>query len=323
MKKKWNYLCLILAISVSFLAGCSKEPIEKQKETVEGSGLTYTFQLPKYWKKQENFTEQYGKQAVFGAQDGKSNSGMFVLIFPKKDVEKKEFGKRTQSELANRNGYKKAEDVYMKEYTVNKQKAFKFTFETTVASKRSWAHFYCLFTENGVIQFMFYSANDTSYKDRVKLIDASVETVKQTAYDAEVAAKEAEKEHGQEITLEKKDHYRVMITGLGKMSGDDEKELVMLRYTLTNQDKDVIQPASWEESIQIKQGSQLLKPASIPKKNTSYEVEELVRNGMSNLEPNQTIEGVLLYELSGKESLQLQLNEGIDSKEQVYTLLVP
>lgn len=321
MKNKYIYSLIILLAFCGLFGGCSAETLEKDSKTVEGEGITYTFRLPKGWKKQENFQDRYGRQAVFGSEDTRSNSGMFILIFSKDKIDRAGFGEETRKELAQKNGYQEVNDVYMKEYKINEVPAYKYTFETKFNGKKMWAHFYCIFSENGVIQLMFYSADDANYKKRVERIDEAVSTVKETGFDQTNVSSEAN-ENRDEITLNH-NQFVVTMTGIAKISSDIKQPLLVIRYEYKNKSGEKKIPHHWADFIQVKQENQLLQEANFPTKSKAYEIKELVENSNQEVLPNETIQGVLLYELRSTETVQMTFLEGIDSNQPSYTLVIP
>ncbi|EOI06789.1 hypothetical protein UAY_00131 [Enterococcus moraviensis ATCC BAA-383] len=320
MKKKHRFILLMIPLSIFFLFGCSKEVIETNKQTIEGEGLTYDLQLPRGWKKQANYQTIYGRQSAFGAEDTKSKSGMSVLLFPKEGVDQKGFGERTRKELAEKNNYKKVDGVYLKEYTINEAPAYKFTFETRFGDQKVWSHFYAIFTKNGVIEVMFYSAQDTAYKERAKLIDASMDTVKEIAYD-EVANSAKDEENSDKIEVENNE-LSAVITGIRTISGKHEEKIFVLRYQLTNLSDQVIKPVEWQTFIELKQQGVLLEKATLPESTTSFDTKELVDAGEKELNKGESVESVLLYRLPEIVNIQLTFDSTHFPRQKTYTLLL-
>lgn len=320
MKKNYLSIFLLFSLSLFFLIGCSKEEIEKEKLTIEGEGLEYTLQLPRDWKKQENYQKIYGHQSVFGAEDTKSKSGMSALIFSKGSIDEKDFGKRTRKELAKQNGYKKVEDMYMKEYTINEASAYKFTFESRFGEQKVWSHYYAIFTKNGVIEIMFYSAQDAAYKECSKLIEASMETVKETAFD-ETENSVIEEDEADKIDVENK-QLSAVITGIRTISGENDTKIFVLRYQLTNLSEQAFKPVEWQKFIELKQNGVTLEKVNLPENTTSYDTKELAEAGNKELEKGKVVESVLLYKLPGEANIQLTFDKNIFPNQKTYTLLV-
>lgn len=322
MKKKQRFLFISLFLWMSLLSACGTETLEKKQETVEGNGVSYQFYLPKGWKKQENFHELYGRQAVLGAEDTRSNSSMFLLVFPKDSVKIKEFGQQTREELAKRNGYKKVEDVYMKEYKVNGAPAYKYTFETKFNGKKMWAHFYCIFSKNGVAQWMFYSADDANYEKRVEWIDAAIDTVKETGFDQTKASSLKSEEKSDEIKLSHP-QFSVTVTGIAKVSGEAQKQLLVIRYDYTNQSQEPEKSQDWRTFMRVTQGDQELQEATLPLDSNDYQIKELVGNSDQEIQPGEMIQGALLYELTGTGAVNIDFLKEIESAQSSYTLIIP
>lgn len=315
---KWLPCLLLLLIGMS---GCQQETLDKEEQEVSGQGVTYTFQLPANWKAITNYEEVYGRLAVFGAEDTRSKSGMSVLIFPKESAEQENFGETTRKELAQKNGYSNPEDVYMKEYTVNDNVAYKFTFQTQFNGAKKWAHYYCIFSEHGILQILYYSADDANYEDRVKAIDASIETVKETEFDEE-EAQTATVESEEAIRFQSS-NYEVTINGLATTIGEEESSLLVLRYSLKNSGDEAIAANSWEEKIQLIQDGELLKKGTLSKDAVSYELTELLDSGSQMVEPGKEGEGIVLYKLISEEATTLKLDTALESEQTSYTLNIP
>ena len=320
MKKRafvWQAFLLFFGLGV--MAGCQSEPISKEKQTIEGEGVTYTFQLPSGWHSVENYEETYGRLAVFGAEDSRSKSGMSIQIAPIESVEKEGFGSKVRKEIALKNGYSKTEDVYMKEYKVNGAPAYKYTFETIFQGKRTWAHYYTIFSEHGFIQLLFYSAKDKRSEERVKDIDASVLTLKETGYEAPT---ETESSSDDQIQLSS-ETAEVTITGLTVTKGEEDTELLVLRYQVTNKGDQPLERKQWETAINVEQEGKSLAFASLPENTSSYELIELEKKGKEPIASGKTGEGILLYTLVSAETSTLKINDGWTSEQQEYPLLIP
>ncbi|PZL77511.1 hypothetical protein CI088_01540 [Enterococcus plantarum] len=319
--KQWIGIVFIVFI-LMVTVGCSKETLSKEETTVEGKGLTYTFTLPSGWEKQDYFKQIYGDSAVFGAEDTRSNSNMAVMIVSKEAVTEEGFGERTRKELAAKNGYKNEKDVFFVQDTINGNEVFKYTFETTFNDKSVWAHFYSLFSEHGVIQFLYYSADDSSYEKRVKIIDQSIKTVKETNFNQKKAEDDATKQQKDEVHFST-DAYDVSIIGLGTLKDEKGQPLVALRYTYTNKQKDPTEANGWGKDITLTQAGQLLTQKTLSKDTINYDIFRLQEASRTIVEKDKRVEGVLLYQLNGQASLTLTLNKGVQSKQSTYQLTIP
>ena len=313
----WQVLLLFFGLGV--MAGCQSEPISKEKQTIEGEGVTYTFQLPSGWHSVENYEETYGRLAVFGAEDSRSKSGMSIQIAPIDSVEEEGFGANVRKEIAQKNGYSKTEDVYMKEYEVNGAPAYKYTFETTFQGKKTWAHYYTIFSEHGFIQLLFYSTKDNRSEERVKDIDASVLTLKETGYEAPT---ETESSSDDQIQLNS-ETAEVTITGLATTEGEEDETLLVLRYQVTNKGDQPLEARQWGDTITLEQEGKELPSTTLPKETSSYELIELEKKGLEAIASGGTGEGILLYMLESSEIAKLKIGEGWTSEQQEYPLLIP
>lgn len=319
--KKISIVGLVLFLLL-MIVGCTNNKLSEEKTEVEGKGVSYTFQLPDSWRKQEDFQAIYGTQSVYGAEDTRSNSKMAVVIVAKEDIEEDGFGERTRKDLAVQNGYQDTEGVYFVEDEINGNKVFKYTFETTLENETTWAHYYSIFTEHAVIQFLYYSAQDSSYEDRVKIIDESIETVKEVDYDAEKAEEEAKKEQKDTISFST-DTYEVNIIGLGTLKDNDEKQLVALRFSFTNKQSTEQKANSWMADVGLTQAGKELTETTLSEESTNYDIVRLQKEALSAVEEGKTKEGVLLFETNGQASITLTLNQGVQSEEEEYLLQLP
>ena len=328
MKKTANHRLFGFLIFGSLLlllaTGCQKEPLSEEKQTVQGQGLTYTFQLPADWQPIQNYEDTYGRLAVFGAEDTRSKSGMSVILFPKDRATEEGFGEKTRTELAQKNGYANEEDVYMKEYEVNGSPAYKFTFETTFQGKKMWAHYYSIFSDHGIIQLLFYSSQDSQYEERIKDIDASVLTVKETDFDQSQAEEQAGGQAAEDQIQLTVGEAEIQITGLGTTSGAEGHTLLVLKYQVSNQGAQTVVANQWSSQISIEQGGKALPPATLPADSPSYELTALETKGQAEVAPGETGEGILLYTLENTETAgTLRLGAEATSDQHEYPLVIP
>lgn len=322
MKNSKKILISGLVIFMLFLVvGCSKNKLSDEMTKVEGKGATYTFRLPSSWKKQADFKSLYGTQAVYGAEDTVSNSNMAVVIVSKDDIEKEGFGEKTRKDLAIQNGYQDEKDVYFVQKKINGNEVFKYSFETMFNNKKVWAHYYSIFTEHAVIQFLYYSAQDSSYEDRIKIIDQSIETVKEVRYSAEKAEEEAKKSQKDEVSFSS-DEYEVDIIGLGILKDNDD-ELVALRFSYKNKTSEAQQANVWVQDTVLKQAGNELTETTLPKDSVNYDIVRLQESAESSVPKGESKEGVLLYKVNGQATISLSLAEGIQSKQNEYALQLP
>lgn len=322
MKNSKKILISGLVIFMLFLVvGCSKNKLSDEMTKVEGKGATYTFRLPSSWKKQADFKSLYGTQAVYGAEDTVSNSNMAVVIVSKDDIEKEGFGEKTRKDLAIQNGYQDEKDVYFVQKKINGNEVFKYSFETMFNNKKVWAHYYSIFTEHAVIQFLYYSAQDSSYEDRIKIIDQSIETVKEVSYSAEKAEEEAKKSQKDEVSFSS-DEYEVDIIGLGILKDNDD-ELVALRFSYKNKTSEAQQANVWVQDTVLKQAGNELTETTLPKDSVNYDIVRLQESAESSVPKGESKEGVLLYKVNGQATISLSLAEGIQSKQNEYALQLP
>lgn len=153
--------------------------IIEKKESFEGKGIEYTFQLPSTWEKSLDYKVTYSNEAIFGAKDTKSNSTLVVMAERKESMDLTDFGNRIRKELKKQYNYKDEADIFMKEFNVGKYKGYKYTLDTTFDKRESWLHLYYIETAHGMVQLNYYSAKDGNYEKRAEIIDDSARSVKE------------------------------------------------------------------------------------------------------------------------------------------------
>ena len=297
MKKKLRILFLML----SFLfAGCSAK-LAEEESSFEGKGIHYNFQLPSTWNTTNDFQTVYSQQAVFGATDTKSNSSLFITVERKDKVELTNFGENMRKEVASLYGYKKADDVYMKEFKLKGKKAYKYTVKTKFAKRTVWLHLYYIETESGMVRFDFYSADDGQYEKRAEIIDRSVRSLEEGK---DLGEETSEDEEDSEIVFEN-DTVTLKLVGIMQIDGEDAKQLAALRYTITNKGAATISANFWEEQIQVKQQEEHLENGQLPKDTAVLDLSKLIGRKKEIIATNETVEAVSLYELKDMSNLKL------------------
>jgi len=319
--KKTIFIAFFLSILV-LIAGCSQNKLSDKTTEVEGKGTTYSFQLPATWEKQDAFQSVYGTQAVYGAEDTRSNSNLAVVIISKDQIEEKDFGERTRKSLAAQNGYENEEGVFFVQDEINGNQVFKYTFETTFMGKKTWAHYYSIFSDHAVIQFLYYSAKDSSYEDRVNIIDKSIETVKEVSYSQEKAEAEANEAESDKISFST-DAYEVEIVGLGSLKDQNDQNLVAVRFKYTNKKDNTQLANSWVKDVSLTQASVPLTTTKLPDDSSNYEIVRLQQAAEASIGKGETQEGVLLYKINGEASIDFVLNESLQSDQKEYSLQIP
>lgn len=315
--KQLKKIALFLPVTLFLLMGCTGT-LEKKAQSFEDRGVSYEMQLPAGWKKDKEVNSEYGLQTAFSAEDSKSNSYLFITTTPVDEVEQKGFGEETRKKIKERYKYKKAKDVYMKEYKVGDYPVCKYTVHTQFKEKSVWAHFYYIWTEHGFVQMTFYSAEDNSYRKRSEKIDAAVETFKEISFDEAKATKSQEaleKEEGDIVTIENNE-LKMEITAVRKLAGADKKNVLAIRYTFTNLDEKAVKPSVWKEFVTAKQNDEVLSVGKLAQDNAFLDVEELVATQSASVEQGESVESVVLYELVDTSTVELTyLQEAFPGKE--------
>ncbi|WP_086314549.1 hypothetical protein A5821_002129 [Enterococcus sp. 7F3_DIV0205] len=298
MKRTYRKIFMICFFMI-LLTGCSKN-LSKEATTFSGQGVTYEINLPSSWKTDEAGKEAYNRQAVYGGEDTKSNSHVFILTYLKSEVNRQDFAKKTRVELQKRYNYKELSGVYMQEYQINKQPAVKYTLNTKFKDKDVWAHFYYVETSHGFVEMIFYSANDGDYKERSKIIDASVETLVEKdakAGDSLTTEQTEDSEGGDEIKIEN-ENMSILIDGVMKLPDGDKNSLLVIRYRFTNKKEEAMIPEENQKLITATQAEQVLTKGNLSKENPELDVKELIKKGAEPVEKDQMVEAAFVYELA-------------------------
>lgn len=298
MKKRTCSFIFVFLMSI-FLSGCTTKLSDK-KSTFDAKGIDYEFQLPSTWKKTDDFKQVYNQAAVFGAVDSKSNSTMFVTGERKDQVVLKNFGERMRKEVAKLYGYKKTEDVYMKEFELNGKKAYKYTVKTIFEKRTVWLHLYYVETKSGMIRFDFYSIDDGDYEKRAKIIDQSVRSLKETSDKGETDTV------GEEDTITfENDAIALKIVGIMHLKGDNDTKLLALRYSVTNKSDQSISANQWDSLVRLTQQETDLSGAELPKENAMLDLPKLLAQKDVTLSKGETVESVSLYTLKDTSNVEL------------------
>lgn len=308
--KQTNKIVLFLATALFLLAGCAGQ-LDKKKQSFENHGVSYEMQLPSGWKEDQEHKLNYGLQTDFSAEDTKSNSYLFITSTPVAYVDQKGFGEATREKLKERYNYKKAKDIYMKEFKVGSYPTYKYTLNTKFEEKIVWAHFYYIWTEHGFVQMTFYSADDNSYKKRSVKIDAAVDTFKEVSFD-ETKSKQVQekqkKEEGDIVTIENNE-IKMEITAVRQVTGENKQKLLAIRYTFSNLNKNSVQPAIWKELVTAKQNEVELPVGKLPEDTTLLDVLDLVKTQSEVVQKGDSLESVVLYELSDNSTVELSYSK--------------
>ncbi|WP_086315249.1 hypothetical protein A5821_002691 [Enterococcus sp. 7F3_DIV0205] len=286
MKKKLIAIALALAV----LTGCSQK-LDTKKQTFEDKGVSYAFQLPSTWEEDKNYQENYSATTVFAATDKKSNSAMFITTKQKSEVDLKDFAKKTQKQLGKVYKYDKAEDIYMKEFKVNKLPAYKYTVFTRFKEKKSWAHIYYIETENGFAQLIYYSADDNGYKKRAEIIDESARSLVETGQSDKVSTEEKEE------NTAKNDRLAIKVSGYKVIESESVGKLLAVKYGVTNLKETPLKPMIWSSLVTASYKGQELQQTTLPKESEKTELGELEKQSSKAIGENQNSESVVIYRL--------------------------
>lgn len=295
MKKVKGFVVLLFLVTA--IAGCSLK-LSSKKETFSANGLSYTLQLPSTWKAQEDFKEVYNSAAIFGAEDSNSESYMFVLAHDKKLMADQEFATKTREKLKTSYGYKKLEDVYLKEFAINKLPALKYTFFTTYKEKSVWAHLYYVEMENAVLQFIFYSADDDSYEDRGVIVDTSVKTIKESGVETKQSTTDSSQQTATENATAVVANADMKLTISGYRPTEDKQgaKYVAVRYDFANLAAAEVTSDVWYPLATATQNKEVLAPVSQLELD-SEEMTNLQKMVQEPLAQNQSVEGIVFYKL--------------------------
>ncbi|MFD2305197.1 DUF5067 domain-containing protein [Enterococcus termitis] len=310
MYKKRIMIPIVLLLIV--FSGCSAKLADKE-ESFKAKGIEYTIQLPSTWETTTDFKVKYSNEAVFGAQDTKSNSTLVVMGERKETVElDDDFGKRMRKELKTQYNYDKESEIYMKEFKIGKYKGFKYTLDTMFEKRSTWLHLYYIETEHGFLQLNYYSANDGGHEKRAEIIDQSARSVKEIADSGNESSAESE-----EVVF-KNETVSIELTGVMNLEGEGDKKLLALRYTVKNtSEKTAVTAGLWDEAIQVTQQGKELKEGKLPKSNTILDIPKLIEQKKNEIQVGKTGESVSLYELTDTSDVTLVPSKDlfVDAKE--------
>lgn len=225
---------------------------------------------------------------------------MFIRIYRKETMDLKDFGNKTQKQLSETYNYKKIDDVYMKEFKVNDHSAYKYTVFTKFKEKDVWAHLYYIETNTGFVQLVFYSANDSGYKNRSKIIEESVLTLVETKAEAtydEVTETKDVNTNSNSVHV-KNEEVTFAIKGFSKIEGNNGEPLLVVRYDMTNL-MDVNRQVNFlKEVAKVTQNDQVLIEADVPVKEKDSALDLLNQHQGDEVAKGQTVETNLIYTLS-------------------------
>ncbi|GGC89693.1 DUF5067 domain-containing protein [Enterococcus wangshanyuanii] len=291
-------MILLLGLLLT-LTGCSAKLSEEQ-QTFSDQGITYSIQLPSSWEKETDSKENYGQSAVFAAKDKKSNSVMFISTTRKDTLDLNDFGNKTRKQLAATYRYEDVEDVYMKEFQLKDFPAYKYTVFTRFKEKDVWAHLYYIETKTGFVQLVYYSADDSNYEARSKIIDQSARSLQETKVDQSYQdqAKEdtATTSDSNSVTV-KNAEVSFEIKGFRKVAGQNGKTLLAIRYEVVNLAEEKMTADSLKTVIDVKQKEEQLTETSLPENEKNSALGLLEQHQQDLVEKDQTVEAVLVYEL--------------------------
>lgn len=322
--KQIKRIVLFFPAILLLLVGCTGT-LDENTQRFEDQGVSYEMQLPAGWKKDKEQNYDYGLETAFSAEDKNTDSYLFISTIPVAEVKQKEFGEETRKKIKERYKYKTVKDVYMKEYKVGNYLTYKYTVHTNYKEKPVWAHFYYIWTDNGFVQMTFYSADDNSFKKRSKQIEAAVETFKEVGFNKKKAKKSKEnqkKEEGDVVTIENND-LKMEITAVRKVKGENNKELLAIRYAFTNQNEKSTEPSIWKEFVTAKQADNLLPIGQLPKDYEFLDVKELAETQTVPVKKGESVESVVLYELVDQSTVELTYAQEAFPDKQPTRVVVP
>lgn len=312
----------ILVLLLFILSGCSAK-LADEKTTFEGAGHQYEFSLPDTWKQQEPsvYKKNYGETAVFGAEDEKSDSFMYILTFPIDEVVLEGFGEKTREDLQKVHGYKNSEDIFMKEYEVNGYPAFKYTVNTFYKDDSIWVHYYYIVTENSLVQINYYSADDRNYEKRVEILNESADSLKEIG-EATIETEESTSEIESNSLYTENDLLRFDVTGYRKITVADQ-EYLAVRFKIMNKADTAVTPALWYEKTTLKQGENKLAQAEFPDDAEAANLKELAVTNKEPVLKGQEQEGLAFYKVSSDENeriVKVMFNENEFERDQEIQL---
>lgn len=290
-----------------FLAGCEAKLSDKKAE-FSSSSYVYQFQLPSTWEEraEADFQGEFGARAIFAAEDKQSKSQMFIQASSKESVDLTNFGESTRENLQKIYSYSNVDDIYMTDYEVNGNQVFKYTLNGDYKDESVWVHSYYVITDEEVLEIVFYSADDNRYEDRVKIIDKSVDTLKekeQKEQGAETSSSIVETEESKAMELSKtaveNEQMTINVTGYRKIVVDDQAYLAV-RFTMMNNGDEEIRPLLWYEKAKVKQGDTVLEQTEFPDSDEAGNLKLLAEDNTKSLQKGESSAGLAFYSLLSK-----------------------
>lgn len=303
MKKRITLIGLSL---FALLAGCSKQNLSDKKENFSDKGISYSFRLPKNWTTQEQFKHLYNEAAVFGAQDEKSKSDMFIRTTEKRESDVDKFKEKTKKELLKTYDLK---EVYVENFEANGCPVIAYTFNGRFDKQTVFVHNFYVLTKQRVVEFTFYSAANGAYEKRAEIFEESVKTLVE---EEEVAATETSSEEQSNQKIENT-QFSFAFSGYKVLTNSTGSRLLIVRYVFTNKEKEAIAPDVWNSLVTAEQDGKELKLGSVSEEESSSDLSYLLQVAKLPIKKGESVESAAIYELN--DSSMSNISMSFDSKE--------
>ncbi|MBL1224033.1 DUF5067 domain-containing protein [Enterococcus sp. BWR-S5] len=279
---------LMIICSLFLLSGCQKYSLRESADDFSFNGSEYSLKLPAGWEAEEDSKATLNGSSVFGAKDRNSNSVMFIRADKEADLSKEALEKHAKKYLKN---YYDVNSTEMDSFTANKRPGIHYTFRADYEEKDSWLDIYYVSTENGVLEFFFYSQVDNSYEKRKEAFDDSVETL------SEKVTGEVTEDSSEELNNKVQNDTLSMQLSSYKIETEEAGQLLVIRYVYTNKERKAYRPIDkWQEFVKVTQDDHALKEAG--HENLSDDtLAYLAENSQKELNKNEVIEAAAVYSL--------------------------
>ena len=305
-----------LVLLALVLTGCSQGQLSEEKETFKGNQMGYEFSLPEDWTLVEDYQSEFNQAAVFGAEDSQSTARMFIRVQAEAGLTAKTLAETTA---------KKLEELYSVQgkmnstaFEVGDWPAVYYLAESTYQKRKVWVHLYYVATETSVVEFQFYSPDDRSDDKRNALYKQSVQSLVETGAVETPEPAETTSSGAVDPTnglgTFTNDEGTLALAGYMQVDWTDEEQLLLLRFTYTNNGSEKESPVDhWTSGLTVTAGGEALTVASAEtlakEGDLDDEVQELLEAGTEDVAAGATAEAVVAYVLPAslsKKELLLQ-----------------
>lgn len=294
MKNKRIILLLLL-----LLVGCSKQGLSSEKSNFSSEGVSGTVQLPESWESVTNYRQKFNEAAIFGAEDTKTNSYLFIRL--KKNARQ---AQETLDELSLsilKKTFQMSEADFEKLNDLS-YPTIRYSFDYRFEKKTVKAIVYYQQVANDLIEYIFYSAQDNQLPQRIQQFDQTVAT----SVIQKVESKSSDHEATGKRVLET-DQYSFNLTSYKVIPQTENHSLVIIRFVFTNKGPKLQAATLWQSVIQATQAEQPLAISTITDFKEVPDLNYLVENSHKKLNKGDALESAIVYELNDKTKADITL----------------